>query len=280
MRSVMSVVLAGLVLVGIVLTLAWVLQRRLMYFPLAGVPAPESVGLDQVDPVRFTTADGLAIEGWFVRGRRIPARATVIVFNGNAGNRAYRAPLAAALRAQGCNVLLFDYRGYGGNSGAPTETGLAADARAARTYVATRRDVDPDRIVYFGESLGAAVAATLATENPPAALILRSPFTSMADIGSFHYPFLPVRRLLRDRFATIDRIANVRAPLLVIAGDRDTIVPVVHSQRLYAAAASPKAFVTIRDADHNDDALLAGPELIEAVVRFLESTEHAPAPGA
>lgn len=267
----MSVAVAGLIVVAAVLALAWALQRSLMYFPLGDVPTPAAVGLDGVEPVRFTTEDELTLDGWFVHSRPAPARATVIVFNGNAGNRAYRAPIAAALQARGLNVLLFDYRGYGGNPGSPTEAGLTFDARAARAYVATRPDVDPDRIVYFGESLGAAVATTLAVEHPPAALILRSPFASMADIGSVHYPFLPVRRLLRDRFDSIDRIALVRAPLLVVAGDRDRIVPPDHTQRLFAAAASPKTSITIRDADHNDHALAAGPALIDAVVKFLES---------
>ena len=143
-----------------------------------------------------------------------------MVFNGNAGNRAYRVPLALALRRHNVAMLLFDYRGYGGNPGTPTEMGLAADARAARTYLLGRLDVDSARIVYFGESLGSAVAIALAVENPPAALILRSPFTSLADLGQFHYPLLPVRWLLRDRFASIDRMRQVPCLLLVIAAQR------------------------------------------------------------
>ena len=148
---------------------------------------------------------------------------TVIVFNGNAGNRAFRAPLAAALAEHGISVLLFDYRGYGGNPGSPSEEGLAADARAARRYVAGR--AGSDRIVYFGESLGSGVAVRLAAEQPPAALILRSPFTSLTDTGRHHYPFLPVGMMLIDRFASIDRIRDIRCPLLVIAADHDSVVP-------------------------------------------------------
>jgi fermentation-respiration switch protein FrsA (DUF1100 family) len=124
--------------------------------------------------------------------------------------------------------------------------------------------------VYFGESLGTAVAVSLAVEHPPAALILRSPFTSMADVGQHHYPFLPVRLLLRDRFASIDRIQRIRAPLLVIAGDRDRIVPIDNSRRLYDAAAAPKTLLVVPDADHNDHALLAGDEMIGAIARFLQ----------
>ena len=126
-----------------------------------------------------------------------------------------------------------------------------------------------NRIVYFGESLGTGVAVRLAAEEPPAALILRSPFTSLADVGAHHYSMLPVRWLLRERYASIDRIARIRCPLLVIAGDRDTIVPIAFSERLFAAAAQPKRMVRIDGASHNDLELLAGRRLIEAVDRFL-----------
>ena len=193
-----------------------------------------------------------------------------MIFNGNAGHRGYRVPLAAALRRHGLQVLLTDYRGYGGNPGAPSEEGLAADARAARAYLLTRPDVDPARIVYFGESLGAAVAVRLAVEHPPAALILRSPFASLADVGRHHYPLLPVRLLLRDRFASIDRANQIRSPVLVIAGTRDSIVPIDHTRRLYDAIVTPKTLVEVA-ADHNDEELLDG-EDDDSVDRPLHGT--------
>src|SRR5207245_2914097 len=183
--------------------------------------------------------DGLGLGGWFVPADGPETRFTMIVFNGNAGHRAMRAPLAAAVGAHGVATLLFDYRGYGGNPGQPSEEGLARDARAARAYLASRRDVDAARVVYFGESLGTGVAVRLATEERPRALILRSPFPSLADVGRHHYPLLPVRWLLRDRFESADRIRGVGCPLLVIAGDRDGIIPMAMSERLFAAAAEP-----------------------------------------
>ncbi len=192
------------------------------------------------------------------------------------GNRTHRAPLAAALAREGFGVLLFDYRGYGGNPGTPTEAGLLADARAARAYLAARGDVDPARLVYLGESLGAAVAVALAAEAPPRALVLRSPFTSLTDVGRRHYPLLPVGLLLRDRYPSLERIGGVAAPVLVVAGERDRLVPVEQSRRLYAAAPGPKRFVLIADADHNDFALLAGAEFIGAVARFLDEVAAAP----
>jgi fermentation-respiration switch protein FrsA (DUF1100 family) len=151
----------------------------------------------------------------------------------------------------------------------PTEAGLLADARAARVYLESRDDVDGSRIVYFGESLGSAVAMLLAAELPPAALILRSPFPSLVSVGRVHYPFLPVGQLLRDRFASIDVMDKIACPALVIAGDRDGIIPFEQSRQLFEALQSPKTFLTIQGADHNDYELLAGEEMLTAMAEFL-----------
>jgi uncharacterized protein len=265
----MRVVVALVVTIVVFVALAWLFQRRLMYFPFGGVPAPGEVGLADALPVTFNTADGVTLHGWFVPSHQ-PARFTVLVFNGNAGNRGFRAPLAAALRKLDLHVLLFDYRGFGDNPGTPTEAGLMEDARAARRFLLGRSDVDPQRLVYFGESLGSSVAIGLGVEQPAAALILRSPFTSMVDLGQVHYPLLPVRWLLRDRYASIDRIGQVSCPLLVIAGDRDRIVPPEQSRRIYEAAAEPKTLVMLPHVDHNDAALVRGPAMIAAIDRFLK----------
>lgn len=267
----LSVFAAALIMLAAAIpVILFVLQRRMMYFPDSRVPTPREVGIEGAEEVTFSTGDGLKLAGWFVRSdKAAPPVPTVLVFNGNAGNRAHRAPLAQALAQHGSNVLLFDYRGYGGNPGSPTETGLNADARAARAYLASRADVDSSRIVYFGESLGTAVALAMAVEHPPAALVLRSPFTSMVDVGRYHYPRLPVRLLLRDRFASNEAIGRLRSPLMVIAGDRDEIVPLEQSRRLYDAAPAAKAMVVIAGASHNDFELLAGEEMIGAIARFL-----------
>jgi len=252
------------------LLLIWLGQRTLIYFPDRDVPSPAVTGLADVDVVQIPAADGVTLQGWFLPSRAQSPSPTVIVFNGNAGNRAYRASLAAALRSQGLSVLLFDYRGFGGSGGSPTERGLYEDARAVRRYLAGRRDVRADRVVYFGESLGTAVAVRLAVEHPPAALILRSPFTSLADVGRLHYPILPVRWLLRDRYNSIDAIEGVRSPVLIVAGDRDRIVPLELSRRLFERTPEPRELVVVRGADHND-AALDGRQVIDAVRRFLEA---------
>jgi uncharacterized protein len=263
-QHVLRLMVVGLAVVCVLLSVFWLTQRRMMYFPSGDVPMPAEVGLPGAENVTFRTADGLTVGGWFVRASQ-PGATTVLVFNGNAGNRSYRADIARRLSAEGLAVLLFDYRGYGGNAGSPTEQGLALDAKAARDYVLTRPDVDASRIAYFGESLGSGVAVRLAVEHPPRALILRSPFTSFVDVGRVHYGWLPVGLLLRDRYPSLDRIQQIRSPLIVIAGSNDTIIPVTQSRRLFDAAREPKRLVIIEGADHNDEVLSAGPQVIGAV---------------
>jgi uncharacterized protein len=268
MRGILVAILLGSAL-GLVLL--WLCQRRMIYLPYGNVPSAASAGLPSAEDIAFTTDDGLTLRGWFVPAATMPARFTMIVFNGNAGNRGHRAPLAAALAAHGVATLLFDYRGYGDNAGRPSEDGLARDARAARAYLTTRAGVDSTRLVFFGESLGAAVALRLATETPPLALVLRSPFTSMTEVGQHHYPLLPVRWLLRDRYPSLERAGSLTCPTLVIAGDRDSIIPLQQSQRLYGALAVNTRLEVIAGADHNDEALFDGDQLIQSLLRFVAS---------
>jgi fermentation-respiration switch protein FrsA (DUF1100 family) len=268
--GIILLVVAALLAAPVVLL--WALQRRLLYFPVPRTVPPAASVLPGAEEVAFDTADGVRLRGWFVSPVDDPAHpnpGAVLVCNGNGGNRSMRAPLAAALARMGLHVLLFDYRGYGGNPGHPSEEGLAADARAALDHLAARPEVDPARVVFFGESLGAAVALRLATERPPAALVLRSPFASLAEVGRLHYPFLPVSLLLRDRYDSAALAGRLAAPLLVVAGGRDRIVPASHSRRLFAAAPQPKRLVVLDGADHNDHDLLAGPRLLAEVRGFL-----------
>jgi uncharacterized protein len=293
---------AGTILLVVVAVLAaslgllWAFQRRLIYLPSPGPVPPAATVLPGAEDVSFETADGLRLHGWFVPGAvdnpasprprsvTLPEGAppqvgggaarpnpgpAVLVCNGNGGDRSMRAGLAAELARMGLAVLLFDYRGYGGNPGSPTEEGLADDARAALEYLAGRPEVDPGRVVYLGESLGAAVALRLAVERPPAALVLRSPFASLAEVGRRHYPVLPVSLLLRDRYDSAALVGRLRAPLLVVAGSRDRIVPASHSRRLFAAAPEPKRLVVLDGADHNDHDLHAGPRLVGELRAFL-----------
>ena len=269
-RTPLRVVVAAVGVMVVVLGLFWTLQRSLIYLPQGSPGRPAADAVAGAQDITLMTADGLRLAAWHVPARH--GRATVLVANGNAGHRGMRAPLAAALAQHGLGVLLFDYRGYAGNPGSPSEDGLAHDVRAARTFLVDDADVRPEALIYFGESLGAGVVVGLAAEHPPAGLVLRSPFTSLADVGRVHYPFLPVRALLRDRYPVLDTISRVDAPTVVVLGTADSIVPPEQSRAVAAAAPGLRQLVEIVGADHNDLALLNGRDLVRAVADLADET--------
>jgi hypothetical protein len=236
--------------------------RRFIYYPDDRVPAfdpPHGLG----SGVTLHPAGGPDLSAWHLPGRSDTA---AVLCNGNAGNRADRLPLAAGLQRRGLGVLALDYRGYGGNPGAPDEEGLIADAAAAADHLAQCPGVG--RLVFFGESLGAAVLVGLGARRPPAALVLRSPFTSLLDVARAHLPIVPAA-VIDDRWASLERIARIAVPLLVLAGTADTVVPYEQSVRLFEAAPGPKRLVTFEGADHNDPVLAFGTRLLDETARFL-----------
>jgi uncharacterized protein len=188
--------------------------------------------------------------GWFA-GATAPVAGHVLHCHGNAGNIADRVPHARLLAAAGFDVLLFDYGGYGRSRGRPGERETYADARAARDALLARDGVDTARVLYLGESLGAAIAVNLAIAHPPAGLILQSPFTSVRDIARFHYPYVP-RPLVPDAYPSLRLIPDLRAPLLILHGARDAVVPLMHGEELFQAAPEPKRLEVFPDAGHND----------------------------
>jgi len=242
-----------------------VFQRSLIYLPSQDPVPPAHEVIDGARDVILETSDGLDLHAWFIPAGASGNGFTVLVANGNAGDRSLRSPLARALAERGFAILLFDYRGYGGNPGSPSEEGLARDARAAYRFLIAR-GVPDERVLYYGESLGAAVVTELATEHPPAGLVLRSPFTDLAAVGQVHYPFLPVRLLLRDRYPVVEHVQRVNVPTAVVYGTGDSIVPPEQSRAVAQAAGAATTIVEVEGAGHNDLVLLNGRELIEAVV--------------
>jgi hypothetical protein len=265
--------IVGGVVAGVValVALLWVFQRELIYLPGPGpVPAASSVAPGARD-VELLTGDGLRLGGWLVPPQDGDRGVAVLVTHGNGGDRSRLAPLARALAARGLTVLLFDYRGYGGNPGSPTESGLALDARAAQRYLAEEVGIPAHRQVYLGESLGSAVATGLATEVPPGALVLRSPFVDLAAAGERSYPFLPVRLLLKDRYPLAEQVARVRAPVTVVYGTADRTVPPEQSLAVAGRAGPTARVVTVEGADHNDPVLVDGDAVVDAVVAAAET---------
>lgn len=262
----------------LIIGLLWVFQRKLIYLPDASPVPPAGEVLPGAVDVTLHTSDGLQLGAWYLAAPAGgPCRATVLVANGNAGNRLSRAPLAASLSHKGFGVLLVDYRGYGGNPGSPTEDGLAADARAAYDFLTRDRGLADRELVYFGESLGAAVVTGLAQVHPPAALALRSPFVDLAAVAQRLYPVLPVNLLLRDRYPVLETVADVRVPTLVIFGTADSLVPPEQSRTVADAAAGPVEVLAITGAEHNDPDFLDGADMINSIVELATRAGCAPA---
>jgi fermentation-respiration switch protein FrsA (DUF1100 family) len=262
--------LVVVLLVGGVVGMLWALQRQMIYFPDPTPVPPAADVIAGARDVTLLTSDGLELGAWLVPADRAEGTGmAVLVAPGNGGNRAGRAGLAEELRERGLAVLLMDYRGYGGNPGSPSEDGLAADADAA---VAALRELGypPHRSIYFGESLGSGVVAALQTRHPPAGVVLRSPFTDLADVGAHHYPWLPVRMLIRDRFPVVEHLTASDVPVTVIYGLRDSVVPPELSARVADRAPSLAERVVLAEADHNDPVMFGDP-VADAVERLARS---------
>lgn len=248
---------------------AYLLQDRLVYAPDSTVISLAAKMPGGVD-VTYRTSDGLTLHGWWIRGQVGPGDRppTVVAFHGRAGNRTALWRMARDLAGEGVSVFLAEYRGYGESAGSPSEDGLAIDARAAVDYVKSRHDVDPTKVVYFGESLGTGVAVRLATERPPSGLVLVSPFTSLPDAASVHIPVLPLDELMHDQFDSIHRVPKLDVPLLVVAGTSDNVVPIQQSRAVFAAAPRPDRFVEIDGVGHHDRTLFAGQRVVGEVSAF------------
>ncbi len=272
----LRVVVIVLVLAALLLSLVWVFQRSLIYLPSAAPVAPVEAVIPAGQDVVLHTSDGVDLGAWFIPAAQPDRGVAVLVANGNAGDRAVRAPLARALAAEGMSVLLFDYRGYGGNPGSPTEAGLARDVRAARGFLVQGAGFAPARLLYFGESLGSAVVTELASEHPPGGLVLRSPFVDLAAVGKVHYGFLPVRMLLRDKYPLLEHLGDVTVPVTVMYGAEDSIVPPGQSRAVAAAAPELFRLVEVPNVDHNDPELLDGDLLVGAVVDLAEQVDESP----
>lgn len=204
--------------------------------------------------VWLTTSDGLKLHGWFFGSNGAPAIATIIFFHGNGGNISNIGWVGQRLSSRGFNVLLLDYRGYGRSEGdVAGEQGLYADADAGYQYVTQTRGVSPESVVLYGQSLGTAVAADLASRRQCAALILESGFSSASDLAATVLPLLPRRLhfLSRNRFESARKLAGVKCPVLITHGDPDDTIPKEHAQHLFAAANEPKKLLIFPGAGHN-----------------------------
>jgi hypothetical protein len=248
----------------LIVLLMMLLENSLVYFPSKypeGDWKPPGLVFEDA---WFEAADGIKLHGWFVPHDK--PRAVALFTHGNAGNITHREDLLRELNRLGVAVLALDYRGYGRSEGSPSEAGVLADGRAARKWLAQRAGVAESDIVLMGESLGGAVAALLAAESPARGLVLENTFCALPDVAQYHYPWLPVKALIRTQLNAAGAIKNYHGPLLQVHGDADTIVPIQFGRKLYEAANEPKQFVVVPGADHNDP---RDAQFYEALDQFL-----------
>ena len=244
------------------------LEKQFIFFPDKSVDeTPREWGLAYED-IYFATEDGLRLNGWWIPGTGSPV--TLLWFHGNGGNISHRLESIKLRRDQlGSNIFIFDYREYGRSEGQVSEQGTYRDGSAAVRYLRSRAGLDPAKIVFFGESLGSAVAVEMAVRHGCAALILESAFLSIPEMAKASFPFLPVGPLLWTKYDTLSKIGKVRVPVLIVHGESDEIVPFWHGRRLFEAAPEPKEFYPIKGARHNDTYVVGGKAYLDALGRFL-----------
>ncbi len=231
---------------------------------------PADWGLPFED-VYFPTTDGVMLHGWFVPGQK---EITLLWCHGNAGNISYRLDNLKLLHNRlSLNIFIFDYRGYGRSQGKPSEEGTYRDAQAALAYLRTRQDIDQDVIIFFGRSLGAAIAVDLASKHQCLGLILESPFTSLAGMVSQAFPSLPPN-MLPIKYDSLAKIKRITVPLLILHGDCDEVVPFESGRELYEAANEPKEFYTIEQAGHNDTYIVGGEGYMAALQGFIANLKR------
>ena len=273
MRALMGVLAWGVMVYAALVLFMAATQSRQIFLPstiLMTTPAEHGMVFEDV---WLRTEDGVRLHGWWLP---VPeARGTLLFLHGNAGNIGHRVESIRIFSELGLSVLIIDYRGYGQSEGQPSELGLYADARAAWAWLREVQALEPHQIVVFGRSLGSGVAARLAAElsptEAPAAVMLESAFTSLADLGAELMPWLPVRLVLRHRFDTLDAITHVTAPVLIIHSRYDELIPFLHGERVFAAASEPRALLEIAGG-HNDGFLRSRGHYTQGIDQFLR--EH------
>ncbi len=256
---------------GVLIAYVYFNQANLLYLP--NLPSRElmanpTLAMLPYEDVQLVTEDNVNLHGWFIPANE--ARATVLFFHGNAGNISHRLDTLKIFYHLGLNTLIIDYRGYGQSEGKPTEQGTYRDADAAWKYLTKQRNIPAKEIILFGRSVGGAVAAELASRKQPAALILESTFTSVADIAADIYPFLPVRWISNLDYNTRDRLATINSPVLVVHSKEDDIIPYKHGKALFAAANKPKQLLTLKGG-HNDGFYVSGRRYTEGLNIFLQT---------
>lgn len=224
-------------------------QRYVEYVAVSPYPGtPKQNGVGEMSIVTVRTPDNLSLIGWFA-GPKKPNGKIVVLFHGQGIHIGYNAFKARYFLDAGYGIFMAEYRGFAGNPGSPTEEGLYNDGRGVMQWLKDQH-YPPSQVVVYGESLGTGVAVEIAAEFPVAGLILEAPYSSAVEIGEMRYPFFPISFLMKDHLDSLSKIGRVKAPLLVVHGSEDTIIPIKYSRKLFDAANEPKQFITMQGIGH------------------------------
>jgi fermentation-respiration switch protein FrsA (DUF1100 family) len=269
LSNILSIVVMAAAAYAVVLLALFVFQSRLVFFPdmpsrTVG-PGPDSIGL-AFEPVEIVTEDGVKLDAWYVPAQQ--PRGVVLFFHGNAGNISHRLDSLRIFNALNLDTLIFDYRGYGRSEGKVSEQGTYRDGEAAWRYLREKRGIAAAEIVLFGRSLGAAIAAYVASRHTPGALLLESGFVSVPDMAAALSPWMPARRLARIKYPTGEYLKAVSCPVLIVHGRDDEIIPFDQGRKLFERAREPKHFLELRGG-HNDGFLVSGRRYLDGLDSFL-----------
>lgn len=247
---------------SIIMVLLYGFQRRLIYFPESQTPRLQDYQATDMTTVLLRTNDNIELTSWYKPA--IDNQPTILFLHGNAGHIGYRMPLVRQFIRAGFGVFLLEYRGYGGNKGSPSEQGLYEDGRTALQFL-YQKGIKSKQIVLYGESLGTGITTKLAVEHPVCSVILQSPFTSLVSLSRYHYPWIIIKP--KDRFDSLARIKNIHAPLLVLHGKRDQVVPFSEGLTIFTQANEPKKMLEFDKKNHND--LWSARGFSEEIIRFV-----------
>lgn len=232
---------------AVICVVAYLGNRLFMYFPDPTRTAPAEAGLDNVKEIEIAVADGVTLVAWHSPAK--DDKPTILYFHGNGANAASRAAKIETIRESGCGLFYLNNRGYGGSGGSPTEEDNVADAIAAYDHL-IGLGVPAARIVAYGESLGTGQAVRLA--KPVAAVVLEAPLTSTVDVARTTYFWLPLGLLITDKYDNERNIRFVTAPVLVLHGEQDAVIPVEMGLRVYRAANEPKRIELFPQGTHDN----------------------------
>jgi fermentation-respiration switch protein FrsA (DUF1100 family) len=249
MSGVIKILIYAAIAYLAIVAIAYFAQRKFTYFPNPSRVAPAAAGLEGFREVELPTPDGERIMAWYAPAP--PGRPTILYFHGNGGGLANRSGRFGRYQQAGLGIFVMSYRGYSGSTGSPTEAHNIADARLAYDHL-LKQGVKPSDIFLYGESLGSGVAVQTAAAVPVGGVILDAPYTSIVEVGAKAYPILPLRWLMVDRYESDKRIAAINAPLLILHGARDQVIPLEMGQRMHALAREPKRIVVFPEGHHID----------------------------